>query len=283
MAIENHPESSLVSLAANGLLMQIDLASGGRIVAFQRDGEELLTPRSVHPDNYGSTLWDSPQASWDWPPRAALDNAPYQRLDHADALLIQSDIDPSGLRFTKRFRANAQAQRIEIDYRIYNEGASAIRVAPWEVTRTPGGLSFFPYQDAEGLPPTALHPLVKHDGICWYPFAPAVLEQGRKLFAAGTEGWLAHVNNQQRLLFVKTFPVTGTSEIPPTQGAIEIWGHDRALYIELENHGPYVELAPQQQLSYRVNWYLEALPAQLRVGVGEAALVAQARAIAARA
>jgi len=269
-------------LVAGELALGVDVAKGGRIVSFSRNGEELLTPASVHPENYGSTLWDSPQRTWDWPPRAVLDTSPYTARQDGDALVLESGVDPTGLKFTKRLRADPLAERIELEYRISNCGDAPVRVAPWEVTRTAGGLSFFPFAAAEGLPETDLHPVIQQDGICWYPFAPAVLEKGRKLFALGREGWLAHVCAGRRLLFVKAFPVTSLESCAPGQGAVEIWGHDAALYVELENHGPYVCLAPGEQLRYPVLWYLEPLPEDLRIGVGEPGLVALARAIAAR-
>lgn len=269
-------------LFADDLALGIDIAKGGRIVSFSRSGEEVLTPASVHPENFGSTLWDSPQTTWNWPPRAALDNQPYTARTEGDTLLLESGIDPCGLQFVKRFRPNPAARRIEIEYRITNRGDVPAQVAPWEVTRTRGGLSFFPFQAAAGLPPNDLHPAIKLDGICWYPFAPAVLEKGRKLFEVGREGWLAHVASQSRMLFVKTFPETPFASLAPGQGAVELWGHDDALYIELENHGPYVELDVGQSLSYPVCWYLEPLPPGLRLGVGEPRLVALARAIASR-
>lgn len=269
-------------LCVGDLRFGVDARNGGRIVSFARDGEEILTPASVHAENYGSTLWDSPQTTWNWPPRAVLDQRPYSVRQDGDVLELESGVDPCGLQFVKRFRADLTARRIEIEYLIRNCSVQSISVAPWEVTRTRGGLSFFPYEVTEGLPSNDLHPIVKHDGICWYPFAPAVLELGRKLFALGREGWLAHVGERQRLLFLKTFPVTPPDQLAPGQGAVEIWGHDRALYVELENHGPYVNLAPEQQLSYRVHWYLEPLPADLRLGVGDPALVAFAREIAGR-
>ncbi|WP_374509512.1 DUF4380 domain-containing protein [Niveibacterium sp.] len=269
-------------LVAGDLALGVDAARGGRIVSFSRNGEEILTPASVHPDNYGSTLWDSPQRTWDWPPRAVLDIEPYGVSHDGDTLVLESGVDPCGLRFTKRIRVEPGVERIELEYRISNCGDAPVRVAPWEVTRTAGGLSFFPFDPSDGLPATDLQPVVRQDGICWYPFAPAVLEKGRKLFELGGEGWLAHVGRGQRLLFVKTFPVTPRDALAPGQGAVEIWGHDEALYVELENHGPYVLLAPGEQISYPVCWYLEPLPADLRIGVGESGLVALAREIAAR-
>jgi len=269
-------------IAAGNLMLGVDVACGGRIVSFSRGGAEVLTPASLHPQNYGSTLWDSPQSTWNWPPRATLDSLPYRSWSEPKGLVMESEVDATGMRFTKRFVGNALKRRIEIEYRIENCGPASIRVAPWEVTRAPGGLSFFPIEAGGCLSPTALQPLVELDGICWYAYAPAVLERGRKLFALGREGWIAHVAARQRQLFVKTFPITGQDALAPEQGAVEIWGHDDALYIELENHGAYRTLEPGESLSYPVCWSLEPLPDELRVGIGDSRLLSLAREIATR-
>ena len=269
-------------ISAGNLMLGVDVDRGGRIVSFSRGGAEVLTPASVHPQNYGSTLWDSPQSTWNWPPRAVLDKLPYRAWSEPPALVMQSEVDPTGLRFAKRFLGNASKRRMEIEYRIENCGSASIDVAPWEVTRAPGGLSFFPIGEGGRLPPSALQPLLEQEGICWYAYAPALLELGRKLFALGREGWIAHVAAHQRQLFVKTFPVTAEDALPPEQGAVEIWGHDDALYVELENHGAYRTLAPGESLGYPVHWSLEPLPDRLRVGIGDRQLLSLAREVASR-
>ena len=58
------------------------------------------------------------------------------------------------------------------------------------------------------------------------------------------------------LLFVKNFPNTKVSELPPGQGEVEIFAQEGGLYIELENHGPYTNLKPGEYLTYMEKWYL---------------------------
>lgn len=273
------PDSLLLEHA--GLSVRIDPQKGGRIISFARDGRELLTQEAVHPNNYGSTFWDSPQTVWGWPPRACLDSEPYAVREEGGALVLESGQDECGLRFSKRFAINAKCGALEIEYRIANHGLEARSCAPWEITRVPGGLSFFPFASHEGLPATALTPVQRDADICWYDFDPAQLAQGKKLFSGASEPWLAHLS-RDGLLFVKSFPGVPASEIPPGQGEVEIWGQDGAIYIELETHGAYRTLAPGESLRYPVRWFLERAPVDLDCRVGSAGLLALARGIASR-
>lgn len=269
-----------LTLRAGELKMEIDPAAGARIVSFSLGQTELLTPSSVHPENYGSTFWDAPQTNWNWPPRAALDSEPYSANGSEDQVELTSQIDPTGLQFSKRIRADLARQCFEIDYGIRNCADQPVKVGPWEVTRVAGGLSFFPYEEVAGLPPTALEPVCYQDGICWYAFDASYLATGRKLFSGAREGWLAHLG-PDRSLFVKTFPDTQPGDYAPEQAEVEIWGHDGGIYVELENHGCYRELAPGQTMSYKVVWHLRRLPENLDIKQGSADLVQIARQVAA--
>ncbi|WP_018606744.1 hypothetical protein [Uliginosibacterium gangwonense] len=264
-------------LQAGNLSMAIDPMVGARIVSFALESSELLTPASVHA-NYGSTFWDSPQTNWNWPPRAALDAKPYAVAQGKGWVELTSEVDACGLQFVKRIQANAQLGRFEIDYRMINHSTQPLKAGPWEVTRVEGGLSFFPYESVPGLPPTALEPVVYQDGICWYPFDAAYLEVGHKLFSGAREGWLAHAG-PARTLFIKTFPDTQPQDYAPEQAEVEIWGHDKGAYIELENHGVYQTIMPGQQTSYKVNWYLRRLADGVNATVGNAELVKLVRQI----
>jgi hypothetical protein len=262
-----------VRLTAGRATLTIEPESGGRITSLTLDDREILTQRTVHPDNYGSTFWDAPQSAWNWPPRVTLDSAPYQLDRNGETILLTSAPDPQcGLRFRKRFQPQPQYSRFEIVYTITNIAASpSIDVAAWEVTRVPGGLSFFPSAPANDLPGSRLPVTIDAEGICWYRFDAARLNAGRKLFSAAREGWLAHLG-ADGLLFVKQFPEVRPGRPAPGQGEVEIWGQEGGIYVELENHGPLTTLAVGQSLDYRVNWYVWPAPA-----VAESDLVAAVR------
>lgn len=272
-------ETGLQALSAGDLRMLVDPQVGARIVSFTRAGVEMLSSAAVHPDNYGSTFWDSPQSAWGWPPRAVLDSGPYTVVSSAGTLELVSQVDPSGLQFSKRIHANVARSCIEIEYRMLNHGQAPLKVGPWEITRVPGGLSFFPHEEVPGLPPTVLEPVSYENGICWYDFDAALLAQGRKLFSGAKEGWLAHVG-PERMLFVKTFLDTQPADYAPEQGEVEIWGNDGGNYVELENHGQYRELPPGEAHSYRVDWHMVKLPDDIEVRPGNPALVKLARQVA---
>ena len=261
-------DENVWSISGAGLEMRIDAGTGARIVSFTRDGIEVLTQPSEHPQNYGSTFWDAPQSAWGWPPRATLDSGGYKVRAEADGLRMTSAIDAaSGLRFEKIFALDVVRGRVRIDYTIENHADGECALGPWELTRVPGGLSFFPELEVEGLPPSILEPIERSHGICWYRFDPARLVTGKKLFAGAREGWLAHVTPAQ-LLLIKRFETVEPARYSPGQANIEVWGQDGGPYVELENHGAYVTLAPAARTEYRVDWYLEHVPEALRVAAG---------------
>ena len=58
-------------------------------------------------------------------------------------------------------------------------------------------------------------------------------------------------------MFVKCFPDIRPDEVPPGQGEVEIFVAPKGRYLELENHGKYVELQPGESLMYRQKWFLK--------------------------
>jgi hypothetical protein len=96
-----------------------------------------------------------------------------------------------------------------------------------------------------------------------------------KLFADGTEGWIAHVAGT--LLFVKVFDDVPDVGQAPNEGEIEIYLGPN--YEEVEQQGAYVTLEPGARTVYRVRWYLRRLAADVDVSVGSASLVGAVRAL----
>jgi len=265
-------DSDLHILSAGPLSMVVDAGAGARIRSLTWEGREVLTQRDVHPTNHGSTFWDAPQSAWNWPPRAVLDEGVYTVRRSGKTLITTSAVDPeTGLTFEKRFRPNPARRRVEILYIITNNSPEReIDVAGWEVTRVPGGFSVFPIAPDDRLPPSALPVSIGGDGLCRYRFDADALASGRKLFAVGSEGWIAHARDD--LLFLKRFSETAPGAQAPGHGSVEIWGQDGGIYIELENHGPLTTLKPRASLSTRVDWYVRPLDDS-----GEDAVIATAR------
>ena len=249
---------------ANGLYVfsfgentfSVSAQTGGRIISYTCRGKELLIPSSVHSENYGATLWPSPQSNWGWPPYPVLDIEPYEAVLTGDTLTLVSRPDlKSGYHFRKKFYITPEDASINIIYSITNISESAKQVAAWDVCRTSGGVSFFPVDAASAsLPSSNLMGVTIEDGICWYSFHPELIPRSQKLFFAAKKGWLAHVYDG--MLFIKTFPDIPVDALPPQQGEVEIYAHSNGLYIELENHGEYTLLQPGETLVYPQKWYL---------------------------
>lgn len=234
----------------------VSAKTGGRIVSYTCQGKELLTPSSVHDQNYGATLWPSPQSEWGWPPYPVLDVEPYEATLVKDTLLLVSKPDTaSGYLFKKKFYITPEDGAVNIVYSITNISDDTKQVAAWDVLRTAGNISFFPVD--EMLPSSNLKGVTIENGILWYAFDPDLVPKSQKLFATAKDGWLAHACNG--MLFIKTFPDIPTSSLPPNQGEVEIYAHDQGLYIELENHGTYTTLKPGETLEYPQKWYLMAI------------------------
>jgi len=263
--------------------LEVDPRVGGRITAFSLRGRNVLTTASVDPNNWGSTLWPSPQQVWGWPPPPELDSAAYTARVEGDTLVL---VGPSssgiGLSLTKRFRAHAAAGAIAMEFTLHNTGASAASWAPWQVTRVgPNGLTFFPTGSKTGVK-TELA-VQQALGITWYQHDPAAIgvAGGQKYIADGAEGWLAHVSDG--LLFLKAF-----ADVPPAQqhaqeGEIEIYANMAATpaqaYVEVEAQGALVPLAPGAELTWAVTWFLRELPAGVSATAGNPDLAAFARSL----
>ena len=77
-----------------------------------------------------------------------------------------------------------------------------------------------------------------------------------KLFT-DARGWLAHAHHST--LFLRVFPDLTLDQAAPRQAEVEMYFDPERDYIELENQGAYVTLAPGQSLTYPVEWRFRAI------------------------
>jgi hypothetical protein len=261
---EAKPQKTFV-LKAGKTAMKIS-AAGGRIISYTYDEKEILTQASEH-ENYGSTLWTSPQSDWGWPPFAVLDEQEYQVEENIGSLKMTSNPDPkSGFQIIKTWKIT-NSQSIEIEYRIKNISEKAKSVGAWEVTRVPcGGMAFFPDGGAGKVPDSKLKVSLKENGINWISIDKKPMVEHQKLFSTASEGWLAY--SFTGLLYIKQFPDTKPENYAPKQGEVEIYVNKEKSYTELENHGEYQLLQPGESLSYKENWFLMPLPQNVSVHPG---------------
>lgn len=250
----------------------------GRIVSYMLEDRQLLIPRDMHEEYFGSTLWPAPQAEWNWPPPPQLDGEPYQVNISEDGIYMESEQDSvTGLQFGKLFSFNDQDTSFVMTYSIKNLNDTPRYAAPWEVTRVKGGLSFFPIGEEPILPQSNLKSVSVMDDIVWFSYNADSIKISQKLFSSGGEGWLAHVAG--RLLFVKNVQDIHPLKTAPGQGEVEIFASHRFPYIELENHGKYTLLEPNEFVEWRVKWFLRPLRDVMEIKKGNMHLVKQVRSI----
>ena len=255
-SVTNYNNEGVYTLSVCNNTLSVSSKQGGRILSSTYNGREILVPSSVHQENYGATLWPSPQSNWGWPPYPVLDLEAYEGSMNKEGSLVlvsQPDLE-SGFRFQKKFTPCTADTSFQIEYTISNISSNEKKVAAWDVCRTKGGVSFFPVGEEVDLPVSTLKGTSVSNGILWYRFNKDSITEPQKLFSTAQEGWLAHLMGD--LLFVKNFPNTKVSELPPGQGEVEIFAQEGGLYIELENHGPYTNLKPGEYLTYMEKWYL---------------------------
>lgn len=255
-SVTNYNNEGVYTLSVCNNTLSVSSKQGGRILSSTYNGREILVPSSVHQENYGATLWPSPQSNWGWPPYPVLDLEAYEGSMNKEGSLVlvsQPDLE-SGFRFQKKFTPCTADTSFQIEYTISNISSNEKKVAAWDVCRTKGGVSFFPVGEEVDLPVSTLKGTLVSNGILWYRFNKDSITEPQKLFSTAQEGWLAHLTGD--LLFVKNFPNTKVSELPPGQGEVEIFAQEGGLYIELENHGPYTNLKPGEYLTYMEKWYL---------------------------
>lgn len=252
------------------LYFEVDPEVGGRIVAARVNGRDVLAGPDVHPENYGSTFWTSPQNGehgWGWPPVVAVDSAPFHLREQGSGFelngpVVRGEGGPAveGLRVTKRFAPDIERRALHVEYVLQNDGARPLRLAPWEITRVAaGGLTFY----AGPTAPTGDLPLEfsTEAGCYWFRHSGDWPPHG-KVFGDG-EGWVAHLSREGAML-VKTFRDLAPSEFAPGEAEIEIYASPQptpaAAYVEVENQGSFSSIPAGESSSWSVVWYLRQLP-----------------------
>ncbi len=254
-------------------------AEGGRLIRLRHGGVDLVLPPGRVPGFHGDTFWPSPQARFDWPPPPILDAAPYEVVAESPLRLsLRSAPDPDvGLQVVKRFELAEHG--LAMEFRLTNIWSHPQDVAPWQVTRAPrDGLLVWatgqPFHDADRLQKQA------EDPGCWFVHRDSTatfegLEAGddhssiavpavratSKLFT-DARGWLAHAHHAT--LFLRVFPDLAPEQAAPRQGEVELYFNPERDYIELENQGAYVTLAPGASLTYPVEWHFQTMGPEVR-------------------
>lgn len=266
-----HPESD-IALVAGNLELRVRPESGGRISGLRYGDDSLLVGPEVNPNNWGTTYWTSPQASWGWPPVSSIDSDPFLVTSHAPLELVgpRGRVGDAELQLTKRFRALRGISGFELSYDLQNVGTRSARVAGWQISRVfPGGLTFFP-TGANELTPIEPHGslrLEKRSLLSVYDHRHFQPGRSLKVHADGMGGLLAHVARpvgRTPLLFLKAFLDSRPEEQAPGEGEVEIFANEDGAYVEVEVQGKLEVIEPGATSRFAVRWIVCPLPPGVR-------------------
>ena len=257
--------SGLLSLNAGVLTVGVDPHVGGRVASFKHGQHEALrTQRDADHFHWGSTVWIGPQSDWKWPPSSTIDSQPYKVVRHDDhSIKLESEIDPeTKLQLIKTFgfeSDHTEKPVLVARYELINRGDSVREAGLWENTRVDwrGTVACSPSKTVRSSP--------KDDVIHLEATSPTFsLNEhrinGQKIFITPKVGLdeltLSHRYRGYQLIKRWRRP----TRVAPGQAEIEIYfGRDKG-FCELENHGVFAKLLPNQTVRLVTRWTIETLP-----------------------
>ncbi len=246
------PVSGVLEIKNESLSFKVDPATGGRIASLQYLGVEMLsTKRDTNNWCWGSTIWPAPQSDWNWPPPAAMDQGPY-RVKEATPGKIALESLPNAyktLRLEKTFSLVGE-QSVGITYQMTNTGDSTLAVGIWENTRI-NYRGRARWKTGVPLPDTIVG--LSRDSM-YSSFEFAGHDEPAKLFVDTDAGWVSYLVDG--IQFTKSFPGQSIEQVAPDQAQIEIYYDPIKGFAEIEEHGPYEQLAPGEQTQWIVLWHL---------------------------
>jgi hypothetical protein len=279
--VQNEEDDYVFNFA--GMELVVSAKTGGRILDLKIAGTNLLTGPEVNIQNYGSTLWPSPQSSWinGWPPPATLDSEPYEVKSTDKKLSIISAVDSRfSVKFEKEIAISLADTSIQLVYRIHNPSNRTVQMAPWEVTRVVrGGFTFYPKGDDDIRYDisTADIPLQLIDGVYWLQDSNQPRGRAQKSFSDGSEGWTAFA--WQNVMLIKKHEDIPSNAHAPDQGEVEIYLSGDSHYIEVETQGRFSGIAAGKSVTWTMKWYPRQISTDINVSKGSPELVSLVRSI----
>lgn len=246
------------------------------------------------PNFGGYKSWVAPQGQWlrgggQWPPAPTLDYGAYTatREDGAQGAVTLVTTGPvetferwqaAGLSLTRRFTLRPRSTQVRVEQRIINQGPHPQVVANWDVTQVPGthaGVEdpdnfwvYFPVNPRSMFGPRGFFVFPNDgrsgadsqwknwtsDGIAGVQY----LRRGGKIGADVVGGWIAYVDERDGYTMVKRFEVSAVpapGTWPDGGSTVQVYTNGREPYLEVEVLSPLVDLQPQQQTLFTVDWY----------------------------
>lgn len=256
-----------------------------------RDLSAPLTPEILDAwrELGGHAVWLGPQSEWwnqqdllparrgaDWPPDPWSVEGIYEVLEQtATRVQLRGPASPVwGVQMFKDYEVN-DAGTVRVSVRARNVSATPKRWGLWTNTRLPGRACGFVAPDFS-RPDVLAFPKAFPSERCDVPLtffrgwlgmrptdAPAATGGGAKVLVWPARPWLAAFLGNR--LFVKRAVTTPfpAGPIAPGQGAVEMFGavspeDPGGSILELEMHGPCVDLPPGGELEFTETWEILA-------------------------
>jgi hypothetical protein len=235
-----------------------------------QDRELLAQASEMDADNWGSTLWVSPQESWGWPPPDSFDNLPYTLKQKRTSVRLSGPVDhqKTGLKIVKEFELLG-ADRVRLTYDLVNPSEESKRAAAWEVTRVPiKGLVLFAQESTPLWWSFGGFDYQTYGDITWIDARYSQLSEG-KLNING-RGWLAWIDG--RTLLVKRFDDLSEQQQAVKEAEVQIYISPRG-YMELEAQSAVQDIAAGASLRFTTEWQVLTLPDTIEVGVDSPSLL----------
>ncbi len=280
LAFSNHKKVEDKVIEHGKIRIEVKANVGARLNQLYFDNIPLLVSDKEQEEYYGSTWWPSPQRDWHWPPPKSIDEGAYHYKQSAtSAKMTSSPLKTSDLRLTKGIEI-INDHKVRFTYEAENISKENKTFGHWEITRlAKGGRVIFPAGSAFGDAEFPTFPgflYFKKDKNTEKLINPSVdcfdipIKKGcgtiphtdkTKLLADGQGGWAAYLNDG--ILLVKSFENTEIDRLAPTQGEVELFVNPDLDFIELEEHGAYQTVAPEQTSTWTVDWYMYKYPSNM--------------------
>lgn len=249
-------EAEAVAMIGSKLQLQARPDLGGRLASLRWGERELLFQAEGDNNNWGSTVWLSPQSLWGWPPIAKHDQLPYRVLKQdAKSVHMRSQVG-QGVIIEKQIQLADHPDRIDFDYSLAVD-KNFPELAAWQISRVQKqGLVFFPAEKQSIKIPMGQVSYRYDNELVWLDIKADAVEG--KIIANGSEGWLAWLH--EGVILVKIYPQVQAQDMATGEGDVEVYICAKQPYIELEVQSTAAELKAGQHKHWRLSWLLLNAP-----------------------
>jgi hypothetical protein len=206
-----------------------------------------------------------------------IDAEPYAVSEAEQSLLLTSETNGYlGCIVEKRFapaESSSGTLGIAVTYTIQNENSVSFGYAPWEISRVASGTVVYPSGPGGQL---AQSTLTLQDALdhSWYTYDAEGLEDVPKVFADGSDGWLAWAQaGSPGALVIKSFEDISSAQFAEGEAEIEVYADPSGDYMEVEQQGAFEEIAPGARLTWTVVWLGVPVDSSVTVEVGSQGLI----------